>query len=112
MRGEAAAVLLSPVASDSTAPMIQILWRSPQCPVGFKPAGLATQAPAPHASLDHHLRGALDPSDGAAGAYLALPHRLDRAVSGVILVARSKRAAGLLGQQFQSRKIAKTYLAW
>ncbi len=95
-----------------TAPMIRILWRSPQCLVVFKPAGLATQAPAPHDSLESRLRSELDPSDGAAGAYLALPHRLDRAVSGVILVARSKRAAGLLGQQFQSRKIAKMYLAW
>jgi 23S rRNA-/tRNA-specific pseudouridylate synthase len=44
--------------------------------------------------------------------YIALPHRLDRAVSGVILVALSKRAAGLLGQQFETRKVAKTYLAW
>lgn len=95
-----------------TAPMIPILWQSPHCLVVFKPAGLATQAPAPHDSLERRLRAELEPSDGAAGDYLALPHRLDRAVSGVILVARTKRAARLLGQQFQSRKVTKTYLAW
>ncbi len=92
--------------------MIPILWQSPHCLVVFKPAGLATQAPAPHDSLERRLRSELDPSDTASGDYLALPHRLDRAVSGVILVARTKRAAGLLGQQFQSRKVTKTYLAW
>jgi len=92
--------------------MIPILWQSPHCLVVFKPAGLATQAPAPYDSLERRLRAELEPSDGAAADYLALPHRLDRAVSGVILVARTKRAAGLLGQQFQSRKVTKTYLAW
>lgn len=104
--------LTLPRCESPAAPMIPILWQSPHCLVVFKPAGLATQAPAPHDSLERRLRSELEPCAGAAGDYLALPHRLDRAVSGVILVARSKRAARLLGQQFQSRKVAKTYLAW
>jgi 23S rRNA-/tRNA-specific pseudouridylate synthase len=33
-------------------------------------------------------------------------------VSGVILVALTKRAANLLSQQFESRKVQKRYLAW
>lgn len=94
--------------------MIRILWQSDHCLVVFKPAGLPTQAPAAYGSLESQLRDQRAAATGGDGKppYLALPHRLDRAVSGVILVALTKRAARLLGQQFQSRKIAKTYLAW
>ncbi len=43
--------------------------------------------------------------------YIAFPHRLDRPVGGVILVALRKRAARLLSEQFAARKIIKQYLA-
>jgi len=97
-----------------------VLWKSNACMVVFKPAGLATQSPAPHCSLEAMIRNDLsiaspatlsaDPANPTP--YIALPHRLDRPVSGVILVALSKRAANLLSQQFESRKILKRYLAW
>lgn len=88
--------------------------------VVFKPAGLATQAPAPHPSLEAMVRNPLaiaSPSTRSSDQkkstpYVAFPHRLDRPVSGVILVALTKRAANLLSQQFESRKILKRYLAW
>lgn len=93
--------------------MIQIVWRSTHCMAVIKPAGLPTQAPAPHESLETIVREQLAGEAQAAEApYVALPHRLDRAVSGIVLVALSKRAAGLLGQQFETRKVAKSYLAW
>jgi len=99
---------------------VRVLWKSNACTVVFKPAGLATQAPAPHPSLEAMVRSALSTvppstlsSDQAnPKPYVAFPHRLDRPVSGVILVALSKRAANLLSQQFESRKILKRYLAW
>ena len=79
-----------------------------------KPAGLPTQAPAAYPSLESRLRSALadDPSHPDPSPYFAFPHRLDRPVSGVILVARTKRVAQLLSQQFESRKVDKRYLAW
>lgn len=40
-----------------------------------------------------------------------MPHRLDRAVSGVLLLATSPRAARQLSRQFERRQISKTYLA-
>jgi tRNA pseudouridine32 synthase/23S rRNA pseudouridine746 synthase/23S rRNA pseudouridine1911/1915/1917 synthase len=96
---------------DTHNPMVRVLWESEACMVVFKPAGLATQAPSPHPSLEamvrDHLADASKPN-----RYLALPHRLDRPVSGVILVALTKRAANLLSQQFESRKVHKRYLAW
>jgi tRNA pseudouridine32 synthase/23S rRNA pseudouridine746 synthase/23S rRNA pseudouridine1911/1915/1917 synthase len=96
---------------------IRVVWESPQASVVIKPAGIATQAPAGLPSLEFALRGQWFGEEAVArtsdpATYLALPHRLDRPVSGLLLVARTKRAARLLGQQFESRKVAKRYLAW
>ena len=71
-----------------------------------KPAGLATQAPPGLPSVEAWLRGRLAP-----GAYVGVPHRLDRAVSGVLLLATTPRAARKLSRQFERREIVKTYLA-
>jgi 23S rRNA pseudouridine1911/1915/1917 synthase len=71
-----------------------------------KPPGLATQAPPGIDSVERWLRGRLAP-----GAYLGIPHRLDRAVSGVLLMAATPRAARQLSRQFERRLVAKHYLA-
>lgn len=71
-----------------------------------KPSGIATQAPPGLASVEAWLRGLLP-----AGAYLGVPHRLDRAVSGVLLMATTPRAARQLSRQFERRQITKTYVA-
>jgi len=71
-----------------------------------KPSGLPTQAPAGIPSVESWLRARLP-----AGAYLGVPHRLDRAVSGVILMATTPRAARQLSRQFERRQIEKTYVA-
>ena len=42
---------------------------------------------------------------------LHLAHRLDRATSGVLLVARSQEIAAELGRQLMARTVAKSYLA-
>jgi Pseudouridylate synthases, 23S RNA-specific len=42
---------------------------------------------------------------------LHLAHRLDRATSGVLLVARSPDMASALGEQFMGRTVSKRYLA-
>jgi 23S rRNA pseudouridine1911/1915/1917 synthase len=48
---------------------------------------------------------------GPGTAYLGVPHRLDRPVSGVILFAATPRAARKLARQFEKRSIDKTYWA-
>ncbi len=87
--------------------MIPVIWQSDVAAVVMKPAGLATQSPPPHESLETQLREQF----AAQSRYLALPHRLDRDVSGLILVAFTKKAARLLGEQFAAQRIAKSYLA-
>ncbi len=43
--------------------------------------------------------------------FLAVVHRLDRPVSGVVLFARTTKAAGRLSEQFRARQVRKLYLA-
>jgi 23S rRNA-/tRNA-specific pseudouridylate synthase len=86
-----------------------------------KPAGLATQAPAGIPSVESLIREQLFGAAVAAaheagsrrhpGGFLGVPHRLDRAVSGVLLLATTPRAARQLSRQFERREIRKTYLA-
>jgi tRNA pseudouridine65 synthase len=42
---------------------------------------------------------------------LFLIHRLDRATSGVVLLAKAREVAGALGKQFMARSVDKRYLA-
>ncbi|MDR3387123.1 MAG: pseudouridine synthase [Rudaea sp.] len=73
-----------------------------------KPAGL----------LVHRSRIAADENDclldrlrTQTGMPLHLAHRLDRATSGVLLLAKSREVAGELGRVFMARAVEKTYLA-
>lgn len=74
-----------------------------------KPAGLATQAAAGIPSVESWLRDLLHA--GSPQGYVGVPHRLDRAVSGVLLMASTPRAARQLSRQFERRQVTKTYLA-
>jgi 23S rRNA pseudouridine1911/1915/1917 synthase len=74
-----------------------------------KPAGLATQAPPGLPSVESWLRARLH--GGAAAGYVGVPHRLDRAVSGVLLMTTTPRAARQLSRQFERREVQKDYVA-
>ncbi|WP_442507483.1 RluA family pseudouridine synthase [Novipirellula sp. SH528] len=87
--------------------VIKVLWDGESMLAVEKPAGLSTQSPPGADSLESRLRTQLsDRSD-----YLAVVHRLDRPVSGVVLIALRKRVAKLLSEQFATRKVDKQYLA-
>ena len=87
-----------------------------------KPSGLPTQAPPGIESVESRVRewlfgaaAATVPLEPASrrhpGGFLGVPHRLDRPVSGVVLLATTPRAARQLSRQFERRQIVKTYLA-
>ena len=44
--------------------------------------------------------------------FLGVVHRLDRPVSGVVLFARTSKAARRLSEQFRTGSVTKRYLAW
>ncbi|MFN5755365.1 MAG: pseudouridine synthase, partial [Planctomycetia bacterium] len=80
-----------------------------------KPAGLPTQAPPGIDSAETWLRrwlaAAKRPDASVHQGYVGVPHRLDRPVSGVLLLAATPRAARKLSRQFERRQVEKTYLA-
>lgn len=82
-----------------------------------KSAGLPTQAAAGIDSAERQVRRLLgDPERlgkpvPESALYLGVPHRLDRAVSGIMLFATTPRAARKLSRQFERREVTKTYRA-
>jgi len=93
---------------------LEILYDDGPCLVVNKRSGLLTQAPAGIDSLDVRVKDFFREREGkTAGAkiYLGLPHRLDRPVSGAIVLARHVRAARKLSSQFADRSVRKVYWA-
>ncbi len=92
-----------------------VLYDEGPCLVVNKPAGLLTQAPAGIDSLEVRVKNFFRRREGKeadSNIYLGLPHRLDRPVSGAIVLARHVRAARKLSSQFENRTISKVYWAW
>jgi RluA family pseudouridine synthase len=81
-----------------------------------KPAGLLSQGgpglPRDVVAVVSDYRRAAEGKPGRA--FVGLVHRLDRNVSGVMVVAKTSKAAGRLSQHFRRRDAAlrKVYLAW
>lgn len=73
-----------------------------------KPAGLLVHRSKIAADEKEFL---LDRLSAQVGMPLYLAHRLDRATSGVLLLAKSREIAGELGKQFMARSVQKSYLA-
>jgi 23S rRNA pseudouridine1911/1915/1917 synthase len=77
-----------------------------------KPGGLATQAPAGIPSVEGEVKEYLRQKyNKPGGVYLGVPQRLDRPVSGVLVLARQTKAAQRLHEQFQQRTVEKEYWA-
>jgi len=118
-RGAGNAVIAVRIRGATRNATLEILYEDDICFAVLKPAGLATQAPRGIDSLELQARALLEQRVAAAGAidesggevYLGLPHRLDRAVSGVVLLAKTRRAARTISRQFERRQVRKIYWA-
>ena len=76
-----------------------------------KPAGVLTQGrPGGEPALEEAVRRHLDP-EAPAACYLGTVHRLDRPVSGVLVWAKTPKAARRLAEQFAGREARKRYWA-
>ena len=90
-----------------------ILHEDADCLAVVKPAGqfpIGTWAPPGECTLEQAVRRHLAPED-PSGAYLGIVHRLDRPTSGVLIWAKTPRAARRLSSQFERREAAKEYWA-
>ncbi len=86
-----------------------IIYEDDQVLVLNKPFGLAVQGGT---GTKKHIDGMLEGmADRFGGERPRLVHRIDRDTTGILLVAKTREAAGKLGKTFQSRSAAKTYWA-
>jgi len=90
----------------------EVLYEEGPCLAVCKPPGLATQAPRGIDSLEVRVKTFLKQRERLAHEpYLAVPHRLDRPASGVLVLATERKAARRLSAQFERRRVQKTYWA-
>lgn len=85
-----------------------IVWSDAHLLAVNKPAGLAVHRSRMVARDEDYL---MDRLRARIGQPLFLVNRLDRATSGLVLVARDRDVASALGTQWMERSVAKTYLA-
>lgn len=91
---------------------LEILFEDEHLVVLVKPAGMLMHPTGPHRGgtllnfLVHHLG-----REGRPPGRPGLPHRLDRATSGLVVVSRTQQALRDLTMQFQKRQVAKRYTA-
>jgi 23S rRNA pseudouridine1911/1915/1917 synthase len=79
----------------------------------MKPAGLLTQGDrtGDDTALEEGKRYIRSTSHRPGNVFLGLVHRIDRPVSGVLVFARTSKAASRLARSFHDRKVEKVYLA-
>lgn len=85
----------------------KIVYEDQDILVCHKPAGLATQSagvtqPDVVSELKNYLKG----------AYVGVIHRLDQPVEGLLVFARNKKSAAVLGRQLEDGTLRKQYCVW
>ncbi len=115
--GEEILLRLPPPQEMSLEPeevAFEIIYEDQDLLVLNKPPGLVIHPAAghPHGTLVHGLLARVKDLSGVGGELRpGIVHRLDKDTSGLLLVAKNDQAHLKLSQQFQDRKIEKTYLA-
>ncbi len=92
---------------------LEILFEDNHCIAVAKPANtLTTHFQGKEETLDRAVKSYLKQKYAKPGkVYLGVVHRLDRPVSGVVMFARTSKAAARLSQQFRDGSIEKAYWA-
>ena len=98
---------------ESSAPSLEILFEDNHLIAVYKNLGVLTQSDRTgHDSLFDQTKRWIKHHAGKRGnVYLGLVHRLDRPVAGVVLFAKTSKAAGRLSKQIRERTVRKLYQA-
>jgi 23S rRNA pseudouridine1911/1915/1917 synthase len=96
-----------------TVPALDILYEDNHCLAVAKPSGVvSTHFQGREQTLDRVVKQYLKTRYHKPGSvFLGIVHRLDRVVSGVLLFARTSKAAARLAEQFREGTIDKVYWA-
>lgn len=98
----------APDSAEAAALAAMVIWRDDHMIVLNKPAGLAVQGGTKQA---RHLGAMLGALRFGRDEDPRLVHRLDRDTSGLLVLARTGKAAVELGRLFRSRAVEKIYVA-
>ncbi len=92
---------------------ITILYEDNHLLAVVKPVGMSSQGgEGISENVLDRLKEAIRRRDNKPGAvYLALVHRLDQPVGGVLLLAKTSKAASRMAEQIRNREVEKRYLA-
>jgi 23S rRNA pseudouridine1911/1915/1917 synthase len=95
------------------SPSFEILYEDNHCIAVLKPSGaLSTHFEGREETVDRAVKSYLKERYHKPGnVFLGVVHRLDRLVSGVLLFARTSKAAARLAEQFREGTIEKVYWA-
>ena len=90
---------------------VNVLYEDNHIIVAIKPAGVLSQSDGSNSPdmltiLKAYIK---DKYEKPGEVYLGLVHRLDRPVSGVLVFARTSKAASRLSEQIRSRRVEKIY---
>lgn len=107
---EKPAITAPPQVSETDARMIRdcVIWKDDDVLALNKPPGLAVQGGT---GTHRHVDGLAEALRFGRDEKPRLVHRLDRDTSGVLLLARSAKAAAGLARAFQAREAQKVYWA-
>jgi 23S rRNA pseudouridine1911/1915/1917 synthase len=96
---------------DATA--LDVLYEDNHCLAIAKPAGVpSTHYDGGEETIDRAVKAYLKGKYAKPGnVFLGIVHRLDKRTSGVLLFARTSKAAARLAQQFREGAVEKTYWA-
>jgi 23S rRNA pseudouridine1911/1915/1917 synthase len=92
---------------------LEILYEDNHCIAVLKPSGaITTHYDGTEETVDRQVKQYLKEKHQKPGnVFLGVVHRLDRVVSGVLLFARTSKAAARLSQQFREGNVEKIYWA-
>ena len=90
----------------------QIMYEDAAVLVCYKPTGLAVQTAASfQEDMVSELKNYLSSKCGEKNPYLGMIHRLDQPVEGLLVFARTKKAAAALTKQLEDESLRKKYVA-
>lgn len=88
---------------------LEVVYEDPYMAIVNKPPGMVVSGNQ-YATIEHALPFNLTPSEGADALKWPRPvHRLDKATSGLLIIAKTRTAHMNLGQLFENKHIHKKY---
>ncbi len=99
------------MTKKNSAHGFDVLYEAGPCLAVAKPGGVLTQAARGIDSLEVRVKEYLTARGSNQAVYLGMVHRLDRPVSGVLVMGTNRRTARRLAEQFEGRMVHKVYWA-